>query len=260
MKRFTLNWKGWWLLRPHMTDVADLRVKCAAFAIMGARLKKVGRGIGASHREPVMFGVHKGDEPLRQFLHELQKKSLGVFVDRRCRDIRKHPTVYVAALPEDTDLGELGAILSVIYESVPYAPRHHAVPEPYDGEPIHVSNRGRNTGLPDEIEKGWDDPADGSEDSDRTHDAEIDTGMDPNQDRSIATEKVPHPDEAESQLPSERVDKPPLVETARLDKDNIPQGVETERVPKPSDEGDTRYDGGHEDDEAEILDEAGREV
>lgn len=242
MKSFTLDWKGWWLLRTPISDVPELGVKCCVYAIMGAKLKKVGNGIGSSGREPVMFGVHKGDETIREHLLKLQKMSLGVFALNRCKEIKKNPTIYVAGLPEDTDLGDLAAILSLLYGAVPYAPKHHAMPAPYQGEAFHLKNTGRNPGLPEEIFHREKKPAG---DSDATHDGSADKAMaaaiaaeaqatrrltQAEMDvRGIATEKVAKPVE---HLSTEKIEKPPkLVETAKVDKDHI-HGLATERVPK----------------------------
>lgn len=245
MKSFTLDWKGWWLLRTPMSDVPELKPKCGVYAVMGAKLKKVGKGVGSSAREPILFGVHKGDETLLEHLMKLQKMSLGVFAVNRAKEIRKHAIVYAAALPDDTDLGDLAGILSLIYGTVPYAPKHHAMPTPYGGDPVLIKNIGRPPGLVEEIFHGKG-KAEKPKDSDATQDGEADRAMEAaiaaeaqatrrlTQEemdaRGIATEKVAKPNE---HLATEKVEKPPkLVETAKVDKDNIEQGMATERVPK----------------------------
>lgn len=245
MKSFKLDWKGWWLLRTPMSDVPELHPACGVYAVMGARLKKVGNGIGSSAREPILFGVHKGEESLLQHLTTLQKKSLGVFATNRAREIRKHAIVYAAALPDDTDLGDLAAILSLLYKAVPFAPKHHAMPAEYTGEPLLVQNAGRSPGLPEEIFHGKGTP-EKAKDSDATQDGEADRAMaaaiaaeaqatrrltqEEMDARGIATEKVAKP---QDHLATEKLEKPPrLVETAKVDKDDIEPGMATERVPK----------------------------
>ena len=245
MKRFTLDWKGWWLLRTPMSDVPELNANCGVYAVMGARLKKVGNGIGSSGREPILFGVHKGDESIKDHLIKLQKMSLGVFAVNRAKDIRKHPIVYAAALPQDTDLGDLAGILSLIYKAVPFAPKHHAMPAEFTGEPMLIQNNGRSPGLVEEIFHGKGKPQK-PKDSDATQDIEADRAMEAAiaaeaqatrrltqaemDARGIATEKVAKP---QDHLATEKLDKPPtLIETAKVDKDDIEQGLATERVPK----------------------------
>src|SRR5690606_22188623 len=63
VKSFTLDWKGWWLLRSPMSNVPELSARTAVFAVIGARLKKVGSGVGSTAREVVLFGSYRGDEP-----------------------------------------------------------------------------------------------------------------------------------------------------------------------------------------------------
>jgi hypothetical protein len=245
MKSFTLDWKGWWVLRTPMSDVPELNVKCCVYAVMGAKLSKVKGGIGSSGREPILFNVYKGDETAKQHLLNLQRMSLGVFAANRGKEINKHTIVYMAPLPADADLGDLASILSLIYEAVPYAPKHHAMPPKYTGENFHIKNTGRNPGLPEEIfhtEK----KRTAKSDPDATHDGAADAAMSAAiaaeaqatrrlsqaemDARGIATEKVAKPD---PHIQTEKLDKdvPKLVETAKVDKDQI-SGLATERVPK----------------------------
>ena len=243
MKSFTLDWKGWWLLRPALSDVPELAVKCCVYAVMGAKLKKVGGGVGSSGREPILFNVYKGDEPVRQHLINLQNMSLGVFAAKRSKEIQKHAIVYVAEVPADADLGDLASMLSLIYEAVPYAPKHHAMPETYAGETFHIKNDGRNPGLPPEIFHRDKSAAPATpRDPDATADAAMEAAIAAEAQatrrltqgemdvRGIATEKVDKPQE---HLATEKLDKPPrLVETAKVNKDSIESGLATERVPK----------------------------
>lgn len=285
MKSYRLNWQGWWLLRTPISDVPELATKCCVYAVLGAKLKKVGGGVGSSAREPILFNVYKGDEPVKEHLLKMQRMSLGVFVANRAKEIAKHAIVYVAPMPEDTDLGELATILSLIYGAVPYAPKHHAMPPTYEGESVLVTNDGRNPALPQEILHGIRGDAAATQDPDSTRDGTADNAMaaaiaaeaqatrrltQAEMDvRGIATEKVDKPD---VHLATEKLDKPPrLVETTRIDKDDVGQGLATERVPKPpavAANHDTEFvpkpadseEGDAEDEEPapEILDEAGR--
>lgn len=249
MKSFTLDWKGWWVLRTPLTDVPELNVKCCVYAVMGAKLSKVKGGIGSSGREPILFNVYKGDETAKQHLLSVQKMSLGVFAASRGREINKHTIVYVAGLPADTDIGDLASILSLLYEAVPYAPKHHAMPPKYKGDTFHIKNAGRNPGLPEEIfhtAKSKSSDSDKTHDPDATHDGAADAAMSAaiaaeaqatrrltqhEMDvRGIATEKVAKPD---PHIQTEKLDKdvPRLIETTKVDKENI-SGLATERVPK----------------------------
>ncbi|MCC7510622.1 MAG: hypothetical protein IT464_14765 [Planctomycetes bacterium] len=288
MRSFTLDWKGWWLLRTPLSDVPELGAKTAVYAVMAAKLQKVGNGVGSSARELVMFGVHKGEVSIHDYLEKLQKMSLGVFALNRCREIRKSPIVYSAALPDDIDLGELAAILALLYEANPFAPKHHAMPKPYHGGQFLIKNVGKNPGLPEEIFRGTHGPI--SKDGDATVDGEADAAMaqaisaeaaitrrmtpEEMELRGIATEKVARPG---AHIPTERVDKPPrLVETAKIGKDDIAHGLATEKVdkpavhaeahhktefvPKPGDLPQSRPVEPADEDEPSVLDEAGREA
>lgn len=251
MKTFTLDWKGWWLFRSPLSAAAELNSTTAIYAVMGAKLKKVEQGIACTAREPVLFNVHKGGA-LRDHLDKLIKMSLGVFALKRCQEIRKQPIVYAAFLPDDTDLGDLAAILSLTYGAVPFAPKHHAMPKPYDGEPIRINNTGRAIGLPSEIVFGAgkarvadsDQTRDGESDADAAMSAAVAqeaavTRTMTRQDMEVsglATERVAKPER--EPLSTERVDKPAeprphLVETTRIDKEDVAQGLQTERVAKP---------------------------
>lgn len=287
MRSFTLDWKGWWLLRTPLSDVPELGAKTAVYAVMAAKLKKVGGGVGSSARECVMYGVHKGDISIHDHLEKLQKMSLGVFALNRCKQIAKSPIIYAAAVPDDTDLGELAAILALLYEATPHAPQHHAMPKPYKGAPIHVKNTGKNPGLPEEIFRGagpavthdGDATVDGDAEADAamakaiSAEAAITRRMTPEEMelRGIATEKVAKP---AAHIPTEKVEKPPkLVETTKLDKDNIAQGLATEKVDKPQGPAESHHktefvpkpddvpqSRAIEEDEPSVLGEAGRDA
>jgi hypothetical protein len=253
VKSFKLDWKGWWLLRTPMSNVRDLEARTAVFAVIGARLKKVGTGVGSTAREVVAFGSYQGAEPVREFLEKVQKMSLGVFVTNRCKEIRKYPLVYVAAV-DDATPDDLSAILSLLYEVVPYAPKHPGMPKPYQGDGMHLANGGKNPGLPEEVFRGGHGNPEirGSE---ATVVPEADAAMaqaiaqevaatqrvSPGEDdvNGIATERVAKP---QGHFTTEKVDKPPtrpkMVETTRIDSDSLPQGLDTERVDKPSHYGD----------------------
>jgi hypothetical protein len=247
VKSFTLDWKGWWLLRTPISDVPELRPKCCVYAVMGAKLQKVKGGVGSSGREPILFNVYRGTESAKEHFLKLQKMSLGVFAANRAKEINKHPIVYLAPLPDDTDLGDLASILSLLYGAVPYAPRHHAMPLKYEGETFHIRNTGRNPGLPEELFHREKSEADKRKDPDETHDGVADAAMSAAIEaevlatrrlsqaemdaRGIATEKV---DKPQSHISTEKLDKDgsTMVDTARIDKDDADQGLATERVPK----------------------------
>ncbi len=248
MKSFTLDWKGWWLLRSPMSNVPELSARTAVFAVIGARLKKVGSGVGSTAREVVLFGSYQGDEPVRRYLEKVQKMSLGVFAINRCKDIRKYPLVYVAEV-KDADEADLEAIRALLYEAVPFAPRHAAMPAPYQGEPFNIVNGGRNPGLPEEIFRGSKSVPD---DAGATVVPEADAAMadaiakevaatrrmtpDEAQVSGIATERVGKPS---AHFTTEKVEKPPrLIDTAKVDQADMPRGMATERVDKPSATGD----------------------
>lgn len=248
MKSFTLDWKGWWLLRTPISDVPELKPKCGVYAVMGAKLQKVKGGVGSSGREPILFNVYRGNETAKEHFLKLQKMSLGVFAANRAKEINKHAIVYLAALPDDTDLGDLGSILSLLYAAVPYAPKHHAMPPKYTGETFHIKNLGRNPGLPEELFHRDKPAGEGKpSDPDATHDGTADAAMSAAiaaeaqatrrlsqaemDARGIATEKL---DKPQQHISTEKLDKdaPTMVETARIEKDDIEQGMATERVPK----------------------------
>lgn len=272
MKTFTLDWKGWWLFRSPLSAAAELNSTTAIYAVMGAKLRKVDQGIACTAREPVLFNAHKGGT-LRDHLEKTIKMSLGVFALKRCQEIRKQPIVYAAILPDDTDLGDLSAILSLLYGAVPFAPKHHAMPKPYDGDPLRITNAGRAIGLPSEINFGTGPSAGRPADSDQTRDGEADAAMTEavakemavtrtmtRQDAEIsglATERVSKP----QALSTEKLDKPDppkLVETTKISKEDVAQGMATERVAKPGasiTEFVPRPERGSEDTQAE-LDEA----
>jgi hypothetical protein len=294
VKSFTLDWKGWWLLRTPISDVPELKAKCCVYAVMGAKLQKVKGGVGSSGREPILFNVYRGTESTKDHFLKLQKMSLGVFATNRAKEINKHAIVYIAALPDDTDLGDLGSILSLLYGAVPYAPKHHAMPPKYEGETFHIKNAGRNPGLPEELFHREKSEAEKKKDPDATHDGVADAAMSAAiaaealatrrlsqaemDARGIATEKVAKP---ENHISTEKLDKdgPTMVETARIDKDSadpterVPKMVETtkvnkeeigglatERVPKPPPSKRTEFvakPDGEPAEEPTVLDEAG---
>ena len=105
MKSFTLDWKGWWLLRTPISDVPELKPKCGVYAVMGAKLQKVKGGVGSTGREPILFNVYRGDESAKEHFLKLQKMSLGVFVANRAKEINKHAIVYFAPLPDEVARG-----------------------------------------------------------------------------------------------------------------------------------------------------------
>jgi len=250
VKVFTLDWKGWWLFRSPLSAAEDLNSTTAVYAVMGAKLRKVEQGIACTAREPVLFNVHKGGT-LRDHLEKQLKMSLGVFALKRCQEIRKQPIVYAAFLPEDIDLGDLSAILSLTYGAVPFAPKHHAMPKPYDGDAVRIVNSGRAIGLPSEITFGAGKTRTADSDQTRNGENEADAAMsaaiakeaavtrtmtrEDMEVSGLATERIAKP-EKDQALSTEKLDKPAppkLVETTKIEKENIAQGLATERVPKP---------------------------
>lgn len=264
------------MLRSTMSNAADLHSRTAVYAVMGAKLRKVQKGLACAAREPVLFNVHKGG-PLREHLEKLLKTSLGVFALNRCKEIRKQPIVYAAILPDDTDLGDLSSILALIYGVVPFAPRHSAVPKPYQGEPFKVINQGRPIGLPPEI--GFGVETNQMLDPDKTRDSDANLAMAAaiaqeaattrgskfhDVDAThIATDRVARPEI----ISTEKVDKPPsLIETSKVDKSGAPGNLKTERVPRPQLQlKKTEFvphpgpDDDEKDDDSAILDEASNE-
>ncbi|MCF6228041.1 MAG: hypothetical protein L3J82_05140 [Planctomycetes bacterium] len=259
MKSFTLDWKGWWVFRTPVSDVPELMPRNAVYAIMGSKLVKTAKGIASKGREVVMFGACHG-EPVREHLENLQKTALGVFALNRCKEIKKNPLIYVAALPDDTDAGDLSTIVSLLYSMVPFAPEHHAMPAPYEGKAVLVKNIGSNIALPEEIFAGSGDKSEPSLPSaDETVDSAADNAMrkaieseaaitrrmtqDEMDAKGIATEKLAKPNalvetakiskEELGGIATERIDRPKMVETVKGDKEDIAKGMETEKVDKP---------------------------
>jgi hypothetical protein len=234
-----LDWKGWWLLRPEMTEAPELRATAAVYAIMGSKLRKVKNGVGSVGRELVLFGVHKGAESVGEHLGALRRTALGVFALQRCKEIGKHPIVYVAAMPDDTEDERMQAVLSALYSCVPFAPRHHAVPRPYRGKPFELVNAGKHPGLPEAYMAGVpaEDYTDASPDFTELDDDTL-TGESVTArptDRSTA--------ELQQGMPTERIEKPPrLADTTRIDKDVEEKfGLVTEKVDKPDGFDDTEF-------------------
>lgn len=246
MKTFALDWKGWWLLRPEMSAAPDLNSATAIYAVMGAKLRKVEKGVVCAAREPILFNLHKGG-PLREHLAKMLKTSLGTFIVNRCKEIRKQPIVYAAFLPDDSDLGELAAILSLTYGAVPFAPRHHAMPAPYKGEAMRIENKGRGIGLPPEITFGVEK---NMLDADQTHIREADHAMASAIARENAATRALAPEDvaldgistdrlnkgsAPELIPTEKVAKPQvLIQTEKVRKEDVGRGLATERVARPT--------------------------
>jgi hypothetical protein len=260
LKSFDLDWKGWWVFRTPVSDVPELAPRNAVYAIMGSKLVKTAKGIASKGRELVMFGACH-DEVIREHLENLQKTALGVFALNRCKEIKKNPLIYVATLPDDTDAGDMSSIVSLLYAQVPFAPKHHAMPQPYEGKAILVKNSGSKVGLPEEIFAGkggqsepelpasGDDTVDGSADAAMRKAIEAEAAVtrtltqEEMDAKGIATEKVPKPNpmvetakipkEELTGIATERIERPKLVETAKLDRDDVAMGMATEKVDKP---------------------------
>lgn len=258
MKSFTLDWKGWWVFRTPVSDVPELFPRNAVYAIMGSKLVKTAKGIASKGRELVLFGACY-DECVREHLENLQKTALGVFAINRCKEISKNPLIYVAALPDDTDAGDLSTIVSLLYSKAPFAPKHHVMPAPYQGKAVLVKNVGSNIALPKEIFAGSGDKYEPSQPSaDETvtlaadatmrqaieAEAAVTRHMSQNErdERKIATERIVRrkvlietakiTKEELIGIATERIDRPEMVETVKLDKEDIENGMATERVDK----------------------------
>lgn len=242
MNSIKLEWKGWWLLRTPMTDVKELASGTVVYAVVGAKLKKVDGGVGCTARELIMFGTHKGG-PAKEHLENFPKTAFGAFVKRRTEEIKKRAIVYVAAIPDDTSEETIAGCLSLLYGAVPFAPKHHAMPEKYSGDALHITNTGRAIGLPEEIfhsagGAGSDKSSDETLDPDAAmaaaaaQDAQATRILSPDDAAAgLETERLQRPG---THLATEKVDKPPrFIETEKIDKDKIAAGMDTEKVDKP---------------------------
>lgn len=246
MKSITLDWKGWWLLRTPMTDVKEMASGAVVYAVVGAKLKKVKGGVGCTARELIMFGSHKGGAAKEHF-ENFPKTAFGAFVKRRAEEIKKRAIVYLAAVPDDTPDEDLAAFLSLLYGAVPFAPKHHAMPAPYAGEPLHILNKGRAIGLPAEVfhSKGEKQRAEDAASSDDTVDPDVAMAMAAAQDAQAT--RILAPDDSDpggletaklqrpgTPLATEKVEKPNrFIETEKIDKNKIAAGMDTEKIPKP---------------------------
>lgn len=259
MIQIKLDWQGWWLYRTPMSQVPQLEWDHVFIAVLAAKLQKVNGGVGCSHRELVMFQYHKGDKA-REFIENMPKTSFGAFVKNRANEINKKAIVYVAKAPDDITEKQAQGALALMYNAVPFAPKHHAMPAPWTGESMHLVNDGKKVGLPPEIFHT--DSGKSPADSDKTSDPDADNAMseaiakeasitrkmtkderDPSgiateklpkpEPGTMATERVPKPGEDSSNLETEKVSKPTLVETEIVSREDVAQGIATEKVPKP---------------------------
>jgi hypothetical protein len=232
-----LDWKGWWLLKQPMTKAPEMALKATIYAVVGAQLEKTAAGIACSKREIICIGAHRG-EPLDEFLINLQKSAMGHFVRSRAAEIKKHPIVYVARLNESADFAEQAAIVSLIYDNLPFAPKHFAMPAKYSGGPIKLVNTGRTFGLKPEYVVGGSDDGQGENrrlDSNSTHNPEADQAMAAAISAEVqATRKVTRSEMDVRGIATEKVDKPPgMIETERVEKPS-PAVLATERIDKPA--------------------------
>lgn len=220
-----------------MPVLPALEAKSAVFAVIGARLRKVSGGTASSAREVIMFGAHQGENSVGEHLAKLLRMSLGVFVLDRCKEIRKYPIVYTAALP-DASPADLQAVVAQLYSLVPGAPRHHAMPEAGALSPVALINTGKNPGLPEAV------PPEASADAGATVVPDADAAMAEAIAQEFAATRRMTPEEANvNGVATERVPKPPaFVNTERVDKPegfepaegNGTQDDDTEFVAKPS--------------------------
>ncbi|MCC6573970.1 MAG: hypothetical protein IT462_09265 [Planctomycetes bacterium] len=232
MKTITLDWKGWWLLKQPMSRVPELAATCGLFAIVGAKLEKVGNGIGCSKREPIMFGAHKGGN-FAEFIENLQKTAFGHFIRTRCEEIKKNPIVYVASLPVTFELPQLNGYVGLIYSKMPYLPRHHAVPPAHSGNPVKIISAGKQMGILSEVSFGA-----SSNTGARTAVPELaDEAMAAAIAADAQSTRIMSPKEAEEAVKgvaTEKVAKPHAFETERVAK---PLMRKTERYVKPGESG-----------------------
>lgn len=235
MKTVTLDWKGWWLLKQPMTEAPEMALKATVYAVVGAKLDKTPQGIACSKREIIMLGAHRG-EPLREFLVNLQKSAMGHFIRTRAAEIKKHPIVYVARIDENWDFAEQAALISLLYDNLPFAPKHFAMPAKYAGPPLKLVNAGRTFGLKPEYAHGGTDDGEGESrrlDSNATHNPDADAAMSAAIAAEVqATRKVSREEMEVRGIATEKVAKPPgMIETERVEK--APLVLATERIDKP---------------------------
>lgn len=233
MKSFNLDWSGWWLLRSPMPVVPALEAKSAVFVVIGARLRKVSGGMASSAREVITFGAHQGEDTVGEHLAKLLRMSLGVFVVDRCREIRKYPIVYAAALPE-ASADDLRDVVAALYAAVPGAPRHHAVPEASACSPVLLFNGGRNPGLPQSL------GAETDNDAGATVVPDADAAMAGAIAQEFAATRRMTPEEADvNGIATEKVPKPAgYASTEKVDK---PAGFEPAEVAGENHQDDTEY-------------------
>lgn len=235
LKTVTLDWKGWWLLKQPMTEAPEMALKASIYAIVGAKLEKAPTGIACSKREIVVIGAHRG-ESLREFLVNLQKSAMGHFIRTRAGEIKKHPIVYVAKFDEAADFAEQAGVVSLIYDNMPFAPRHFAMPAKYEGVPLKIVNCGRTFGLKPEYLFGGNDDGLGEKrqlDSNATHNPDADAAMATAIAAEVqATRKVTREEMDVRGIATEKVAKPPgMIETEKVGKPV--SMIETERIDKP---------------------------
>lgn len=237
LKTVTLDWKGWWLLKQPMTKAPEMALKATIYAVVGAKLEKTAAGIACSKREIICVGAHRG-EPLEEFLVNLQKSAMGHFIRTRASEIKKHPIVYVARFDENADFAEQAAIVSLLYDNLPFAPKHFAMPAPYSGGALKLINTGRTFGLKPEYLVGGRDDGQSEKrqlDSNSTHNPDADAAMAAAISAEVqATRKVTRSEMDVRGIATEKVDKPPgMIETERVEKP-APTVLATERIDKPA--------------------------
>jgi hypothetical protein len=236
LKTVTLDWKGWWLLKQPMTKAPEMALKASVYAVVGAKLEKTGAGIACSQREIIVVGAHRG-ETLEEFLANLQKSAMGHFIRTRASEIKKHPIVYVARFDENADFAEQAGVVSLLYDNLPFAPKHFAMPAKYAGNALKLVNCGRTFGLKPEYVVGGNDDGEGEKrrlDSNSTHNPDADEAMAGAIAQEVqATRKVSRSEMDVRGIATEKVEKPAgMIETERVTKP-LPGTIETERVTKP---------------------------
>ena len=237
LKTVMLDWKGWWLLKQPMTKAPEMALKATIYAVVGAKLEKTTAGIACSQREIICIGAHRG-ESLEEFLTNLQKSAMGHFIRTRATEIKKHPIVYVAKFDENADFAEQAAIVSLLYDNLPFAPKHFAMPAKYSGGSLKLVNTGRTFGLKPEYVVGGSDDGQGEKrrlDSNSTHNPDADAAMAAAISAEVqATRKVTRSEMDVRGIATEKVDKPPgMIETERVEKPAA-TALATERIDKPA--------------------------
>lgn len=185
------------------------------------------------------MGAHRGESLKEEFFSNLQKSAMGHFIRTRAAEIEKHPIVYVAKFDDNADFAEQAAIVSLIYDNLPFAPKHFAMPAKYSGGSLKLVSTGRTFGLKPEYVVGGSDDGQGEKrrlDSNSTHNPDADAAMAAAISAEVqATRKVTRSEMDVRGIATEKVDKPPgvVAKTERVEKPAATT-LATERIDKPA--------------------------